>query len=457
MQKKTLGLYLFILIGVLVATFFLIIGWESQHIPFLVLGIFTLVLSLSIFFQQEWARFAALVLSVLTILISISLLAATFFIDRSIVMGLCFLSPLTLWSLIGLFCLTRRNVKTLFKPSSRKAYFIPLTVLMAVILGMFFYSRMTRTVWFGQPVYSPDGQYLLFHAEYKKGRMVYRLCTDGTNLTRLTSGKEDSSTPAYSPDGSQIVFARTPIGKYGEQSDLYLMNADGSNIRSITSGPANDFDPVFSPDGATIYFIRAEWYGHHSPMVPSRWHDQNVWSVRVDGSDLKKITHGQYYNMSRASISPDGKTLLVHIYEGEPSSLWLISLENPKEMRPVRPNLRTYLDEGIVRTPREGYMTYNRLYDPQFSPDGKSILFQWAPDINQQGKFAYDLFTIDLGNMSVKKVTNFMGSISSPSFSPDGKEIVLLRNSGKGRGNELWVVDSDGRNARKINIDRKKL
>jgi TolB protein len=82
------------------------------------------------------------------------------------------------------------------------------------------------------------------------------------------------------------------------------MNADGSNPRRITPWPLRGGDhPDWSPDGKRILF-RSNQEG--PDRVPS-----NIYTVRVDGSGLHRLTHaragsGRYLS---SSFSPDGTSI----------------------------------------------------------------------------------------------------------------------------------------------------
>ena len=58
-------------------------------------------------------------------------------------------------------------------------------------------------------------------------------------------------------------------------------------------------------------------------------------------------------------------------------------------------------------------------FAPRFSPDGK-IIMNFAKD----GKS--DIYTMDLENRIVEKITNHPSIDTSPSYSPDGKYINLI-------------------------------
>lgn len=89
------------------------------------------------------------------------------------------------------------------------------------------------------PAVSPDGTRLAFTKELPVigGRGTDELWTvrlDGSEARRLTSGSEDLF-PAWSPDGSQILFQRS----LGDQARLYIIGANGENL-----------EPVMDPQGA---------------------------------------------------------------------------------------------------------------------------------------------------------------------------------------------------------------
>jgi hypothetical protein len=82
----------------------------------------------------------------------------------------------------------------------------------------------------------------------------------------------------------QIVWSSSRLGNH----DLFVMNTDGSGVHAITSGDTVDWFPRFSPDGSRILFCRSKkgWVREQDANVPDKW---DVWSVKPDGSDPKKL------------------------------------------------------------------------------------------------------------------------------------------------------------------------
>jgi Tol biopolymer transport system component len=97
------------------------------------------------------------------------------------------------------------------------------------------------------PDWAPDSSRILFRSleDVNDDRsQYYTVRPDGTGLTQLThfrfSPHRRLFSAAFSPDGSQIVFARADSSGRG---DIWLMNADGSNAHSVLSAKPWDSAP----------------------------------------------------------------------------------------------------------------------------------------------------------------------------------------------------------------------
>ena len=70
---------------------------------------------------------------------------------------------------------------------------------------------------------------------------VFTISPDGSNLTQVTSGMDDFD-PAWSPDGTQLVFLR--LGTVSADG-LYVTNADGSGQPVLITG--GSYFPAWQP------------------------------------------------------------------------------------------------------------------------------------------------------------------------------------------------------------------
>jgi Tol biopolymer transport system component len=71
-------------------------------------------------------------------------------------------------------------------------------------------------------------------------------------LVQLTNNRAQDVNPAWSPDGSQLVFASDRDGN----ADIFVMNADGSNQRNLTRSRFPENYPAWSLNGNWLTFSR---------------------------------------------------------------------------------------------------------------------------------------------------------------------------------------------------------
>jgi dipeptidyl aminopeptidase/acylaminoacyl peptidase len=99
-----------------------------------------------------------------------------------------------------------------------------------------------------------------------------------TEPVQLTRGDYDHGHPAWSPDGTSIVFvsARHETRDEDPISDLFVAPAAGGDAVRVTATDLVADRPAYSPDGSTIWFVACE------PDLAGR--PTMLWSVPADGS-----------------------------------------------------------------------------------------------------------------------------------------------------------------------------
>lgn len=131
------------------------------------------------------------------------------------------------------------------------------------------------------PTVSPDGKRVAFVTNLRGTATIAVVGLDGSRFTLLGEGMD----PAWSPDGTTIVFRRTVNGF----NHLFLVNAEtGTGLVQVTSGDFNHVAPSWSPDGRYIVFStdRTANKTADSPKI------RNLYIIETDGTGLTQLTDG---------------------------------------------------------------------------------------------------------------------------------------------------------------------
>lgn len=117
--------------------------------------------------------------------------------------------------------------------------------------------------------------------------LKYNLDGSAQDLTQADN-VEDSS-PAFSPDGTQLVFARKylDIARWTPGRQIWKMSANGEQASAVTQEPYyNHYDLVWSPDGKRIAFVR---FNKDALIDPPE-----LWLMNADGSGATRLVSGGY-------------------------------------------------------------------------------------------------------------------------------------------------------------------
>ncbi len=292
-----------------------------------------------------------------------------------------------------------------------------------------------------------------------------------SDIRQLTFGGQNAEA-YWSPDGAKLVFQSTRGDSSCDQ--IYVMNADGSDHRMVSTGQGVTTCGYFLPDSRTILFASTHLASEACPQRPDRsqgyvwpvhagydlfltdldgseprrltetagydaegtihWAsdkivytsmasgDLDLWSMDLDGSNKTRLSAAYGYD-GGAFYSPDGSTIVLranHPAEGADSEryaeLLAQNLTAPMKMEIFVANadgsgVRQLTDFGCAS------------FAPQFTPDGKNIVF--SSNKNNCDSREFDLFLIELDGSNLRQVTDFGGFTSFPEFSPDGAQLVF--------------------------------
>jgi Tol biopolymer transport system component len=319
-----------------------------------------------------------------------------------------------------------------------------------------------------RPGFCPDGKGLFFVGGERSESNLFFRRLEADQPVRLTSDAGDDEQPACSPDGRQVAFIHQAASSTTGQT-LILMNLDGGGRREYLRGQYIH-SLAWSADGQRlIVSLGVQDQGHHRLAV------FDVAEGRLTG----EITPPPVDSLGdiQPALSPDGSRLVFCRY-WERGSADLFSVEVDAELHP----------RG---EPRRLTQERRRVATPQWTPNGKEILFAagslgylslWRMPADGSTKpravngpfqriehisiprdswklaYAVDLSDANLWRLALGQDGLRVSSASrlaasafndeEPEYSPDGKQIVFV--SGRSGSDQVWLCSADGEDARQV-------
>ena len=257
--------------------------------------------------------------------------------------------------------------------------------------------------------WSADGKSLTLAGKPSpdEGWSIYRFSLETQQETRLTFPPPHTvgdHIPAFSPDGRRIAFRRISSPHV---TDIYVVASEGGEPKRITFDRAFIEGLAWTPDSKSIVFA-----GH-------RLGTTGLWKVPATaGGVVEGIPiAGPMVGDPAVSLERNRLAFTQGFLHRE---VWRVERDISGKTKPAAPFISSSWGDGA----------------PQFSPDGKKIVFYSA----RSG--SAEIWKCNSDGSDSIQLTSLGVLSGSPRWSPDGTKIVF--DSRPGEHSQILVVDADG-------------
>ena len=257
--------------------------------------------------------------------------------------------------------------------------------------------------------WSPDCSQIVYGARSR----LWLAGADGSNPRELTQRDGGySHEPSWSPDGTQVAYARQIYRDTHWESHIWVVNADGTGKRQLTRGDVWDRYPQWSPDGTRLLFERLSGRGRDAEgnRIDD---DRYITLMNADGTNPQFLTAGGAWDHSPA-WSPDGRQFAYIASD----VVWIRDLN--------RSNARVVASDAFW----DGGLTW--------SPDGTKLAFTHHEDE------VASIRIVRIGTASEEVLADAAGQESHPRWSPDGQRILYYTTTDDG-SRHAWAAGASGR------------
>ena len=237
--------------------------------------------------------------------------------------------------------------------------------------------------------------------------------------------------PRMSPDGQWIAYTVSQVDSVADSrsSDIYMVSPASKEVVQLTFTKEGESAPEWSPDGKFLSFLAKR--GTDATT--------QIYILNRKGGEAKALTNLKKGSIIDYAWSPDGSKIALAISQQ-------VDTSKTKTPKPIVVNRFKFKQDG------EGYISekYTHLYlfdvatqkmdtltsgkfsisSPAWSPDGKQIAYVSNKTEDRDKNDNTDIYVIEAQKGGeTRQITTWTGSDENPVWSPDGRQIAYLRST----------------------------
>jgi TolB protein len=300
------------------------------------------------------------------------------------------------------------------------------------------------------------GQPDLNSAQILRGKMYFGSPdTDGAKtVARQYAADILQALGATSLYGTKIYFVSDRSG----HKEIWSMDDDGSNQHAVTNYKSISMTPAVSPDGKLVAFTT--WARGNPQIGIQSLETGRAVPFRNPAATL----------VTTPEFAPDGQHLLFSATVNKDSQLCMANVDGTgiqqiSHVRAIEVSPRVNGKSGsdlLFISHRAGTAQLWRMNigggglemltdgmgevsNPAWSPDGKALAFAWTRGYEIGG---FNIFVMDVATREPLQITRNSGKNENPYWAPDGRHIVYA--STRGRSSQIYTMLADGSEIRQL-------
>ncbi len=313
------------------------------------------------------------------------------------------------------------------------------------------YRLLNNAVW------TPDGLSVVARKHYTSTRSVgagemwqYPLSgSAGLRLTKRKNDQQDVNDPSISPDGKFLYFAEDmyPGGAFQYNKDpnkqIYVIksyNFETGEVQQVTGGPGGAARPVVSKDGKLLAFVKR--VRTKSVLFIHELETGKEWPVYDNLSKDQSEAWAVFGVYPHFAWLPNNKEIILWAQ----GKIHKLNIDTKKVVNipfSIDENRKLAKTHQVKRPVTQEVFTSKMIKDVKTSPNGKMIVFTALGHIYKK----------EIPNGTPKRITNLTDFEAEPNFTPDGKSVVFVTWNDENLG-AIYKVNIDGSKIQKISKEK---